>query len=321
MPSKKIIILLIIGAISLVIIGYFTGTTTNKLKTNQIKLEKHQPGYDFISPLLECGYSTTETFGNKLLQKKIETIIETNKERKNITLVSVYVHDLIRGSWLGINEKETFSPSSLLKVPLMMTYLKQAETDPSIMQRKTKIDGDIEKILNQSFTPLKSVETNKEYTTEELINYMISYSDNKAANALLQGIDPEVLNKIYTDMNIAIPSIDRPENYMPVTDYASFFEVLYNASYLNREMSEKALKILASPGFQKGLTAGLPINIKVSHKFGERKIDNLNQLHDCGIIYKTNHPYLLCIMTRGDDFIKMAETIKEISREVYNNIE
>jgi beta-lactamase class A len=150
---------------------------------------------------------------------------------------------------------------------------------------------------------------------------MISYSDNKAANALLQGIDPEVLNKIYTDMNIAIPSIDRPENYMPVTDYASFFEVLYNASYLNREMSEKALKILASPGFQKGLTAGLPINIKVSHKFGERKIDNLNQLHDCGIIYKTNHPYLLCIMTRGDDFIKMAETIKEISREVYNNIE
>jgi hypothetical protein len=56
--------------------------------------------------------------------------------------------------------------------------------------------------------------------------------------------------------------------------------------------------------YNDGLKAGIPANIELAHKFGERGIIGMNgreqkQLHDCGIIYYPKHPYILCIMTRG----------------------
>lgn len=318
--NKKQIFLISLSSIFFLIGGYFIGGS-GLINSNTLTKEKHQGNNEFTNPLLECGMKRTNTFFINNLQRNVNKIINRNKDNNNITHASVYYHNLKNGSWFGINEKENFSPASLLKVPLMMTFLKQAEKNPEIMSKSIKIEGEIEKVLSQSFVPLKSVESGKSYTIEELIYYMINYSDNKAANALLSANEPEVFEQIYKDMSIPVPSLNSPENYMPVTQYSSFFEVLYNASYLNQEMSEKALKILANPGFQRGITAGLPIGIPVSHKFGERRVDNYNQLHDCGIVYKKDSPYLLCIMTRGEDFLKMAETIKEISREIYNSQE
>jgi beta-lactamase class A len=318
--SKRYILLFIAIAIILVEAGYLFGRVKN---TKQIKtrVEKHQTGYKYISPLLECGYEEAGTFESKLLQQKIEEIIISHKNAKNITHASVYIHDLISGSWVGINEKETFSPASLLKVPLMMAYLKQAEGDKMILSKKIKIIEDNAGQSVQAFSPWKSTEVNQEYTVEELLTYMIKYSDNRAATNLLRELSPEVLNKVYYDIGIKPPSITKlEENFMSVTEYASFFEILYNASYLNTEMSEKALDILANTSFKKGLTSGLPLDVTVSHKFGERDILSYKQLHDCGIIYKQNHPFLLCIMSRGSDFEKMALAIKDISKTSYNNI-
>ena len=315
---KKIILFGLIGII-LITSGYFLGKLYN---TDQIqaKKEKHQKGYEYTSPLLECSYQETGTLETKSIQKRIENIIEENKNQKNISHVSVYVHDLINGTWVGINEKENFSPASLLKVPLMIAFLKQAEYDESILTKKIKVTEKPLGALDQSFIPFKSVEINKEYTIEELISYMITYSDNQAANTLLGVIDQNFLNQLFLDIGITPPSMKNPENYMAVIDYASFFEILYNASYLNKEMSEKALNILTKTGFQRGIIAGLPMDIKVAHKFGERTTNNYNQLHDCGIIYKPNHPFLLCVMTRGNDLAKMAFVIKDISRATYNEI-
>jgi len=112
---------------------------------------------------------------------------------------------------------------------------------------------------------------------------------------------------------------------MNVVDYAAFFEILYNATYLNKEMSEKALAILTKSTFNYGLVGGVPIGVEVAHKFGERIFEEYKQLHDCGIIYKENNPYLLCIMTRGDmmegdNFNDLAMVIKKISEQVYNTI-
>lgn len=147
---------------------------------------------------------------------------------------------------------------------------------------------------------------------------MIIYSDNQAANTLINHIDINILNKIYLDLGIKSPEDGQPENFMSVRDYASFFRILYNASYLNRDMSEQALKILTHSQFNQGLSAGVPTQVPVAHKFGERVILGDKQLHDCGIVYKENMPYLLCIMTRGNDFNKMSSTIREISGLVYS---
>ncbi|MDO8560151.1 MAG: serine hydrolase [bacterium] len=57
---------------------------------------------------------------------------------------------------------------------------------------------------------------------------------------------------------------------MSVKDYASFFRILYNASYLNREQSERALGLMTKTRFRDGIIAGVPAGRPVAHKFGER---------------------------------------------------
>lgn len=286
----------------------------NKLEQIE-KQEVHQKGYNYISPLLECGSS--HDLGRNDLKNKLEDVIEKNVKNRNINYASIYFRDLNNGPWIGINEKENFTPASLLKVPLMIAYLKIAETNPSILENEIMVT-DSGHTLSQNIIPLRNVEAGKSYKIKDLLEYMIIYSDNQAANTLINHIDINILNKIYLDLGIKSPEDGQPENFMSVRDYASFFRILYNASYLNRDMSEQALKILTHSQFNQGLSAGVPTQVPVAHKFGERVILGDKQLHDCGIVYKENMPYLLCIMTRGNDFNKMSSTIREISGLVYS---
>jgi beta-lactamase class A len=166
--------------------------------------------------------------------------------------------------------------------------------------------------------------SNQSYTIEELINRMIIYSDNDAYNDLTKNIDGNEILQTYKDLDVDISQIfiNPNGNILTVRDYASFFRILYNASYLNKDMSEKALGLLSQTEYKQGLVAGVPSKIQVAHKFGERIYSDTNevQLHDCGIVYLPKKPYLLCVMTRGQDLNKATQTIKTISQKVFDYI-
>jgi beta-lactamase class A len=152
---------------------------------------------------------------------------------------------------------------------------------------------------------------------------MIEHSDNEAKEMLLAIIGEQFLVKVIEDIGIYLKGVNAANDFVSVKQYSGFFRLMYNATYLNREMSEKALSILAKTSFEKGLTAKLPAGTVVSHKFGERGMadSNLRQLHDCGIVYFKGNPYLVCVMTRGTDFTQQGAAIAEISAIIYKNVE
>ena len=88
-------------------------------------------------------------------------------------------------------------------------------------------------------------------------------------------------------------------------------------------MSEHALSLLAQSGYDVGIKAGVPKDVEVAHKFGERSgfEGDLKQLHDCGIIYYPENPYLLCVMTQGQNFDDLSATIGMISKMVYEEFD
>ena len=283
--------------------------------------ERNSFQYKFINPLLECD--STNFIENPHLSKlksNVNNYINNQINQKQIDFASVYYRDLNNGPWFGINEKEKFSPSSLIKVPLMITYLKLAEADPSILQ-KPLLNTATHDPSSQNFPPQITLIPNQKYTVDELIRRMIVYSDNMAYNLLNDNVNGSVVMSVYNDLGVDISSAqaDPNGNIISVTGYSSFFRILYNSSYLNRDMSEKALKYLSQSVFTQGLVAGVPNDIVVSHKFGERQYLDTGekQLHDCGIIYDPDIPYLLCVMTRGNNFSNLISTIKNISNMVY----
>lgn len=285
--------------------------------------EFRQGGYQFISPLLECDNfnpSSLRILNN--LKKTVNEYIKNVKSLHKVTHVSVYFRDLNNGPWTGINEHQNYSPASLLKVPILITVLKEAEKNPSLLKKRYTFTGSTTPSHYTNIVASQQIEKGKSYTIEDLLEYMIIYSDNEAKDLLLDIFDERRVAKTIEEFGIKLSEKDDVEDFLSVKEYASFFRILYNATYLNREMSEKALHILSRVEFMDGIPKHLPENIVTATKFGERGfLDfDLKQLHDCGIIYLPNKPYLLCIMTKGNDFVVLAEVISDISLIIYENI-
>ena len=304
--------------------GYIISPPKNISESKEIRLKGN---YQYINPLLECDSTGFNSLTNlNQLRSQIINNIAAETKAANISYASVYYRDLNNGPWFGINERDEFSPASLIKVPLVIAYYKLAESNPSILQQKiTNTETDTAKVT-QNIIPEITLTPNQSYTVDELINIMITYSDNLAYDLLLKNIDNSYVFQVYNDMGIDIKTKQNSntpgENILSVKDYASFFRVLYNSSYLGNDMSEKTLKLLTQSTFKKGLVAGVSPDVEVSHKFGEREFIDTGekQLHDCGIIHLPQKQYLLCVMTRGNDFNKLSAFIKQTSASVFSEI-
>jgi beta-lactamase class A len=322
--SKKYLLLVV-----LLFFGFAAGwTAAKKYPADQAidnANESRQSGYRYISPLLDCNISGKSSLNKYIpFEAKTKQMIADNMIDKNPNVsLSVYFRNLNNGPWFAINETADFAPASLLKVPLMIAYLKLSEEDPEILSKNLTVKN-METDVLQIVKPEKKVEEGQAYATEELLKYMIKYSDNNATKLLLENIPEEKLNIVYTDLGINIPGVRTSNDIITVRDYASFFRILYNSAYLNKINSEKALEWLSQTEYLDGIVKGVQGNITVSHKFGEReemqdgKFER--QLHDCGIIYYEKYPYLLCVMTKGDNFKQLSTIISDVSKIVFDEI-
>lgn len=278
------------------------------------KIEKREKGYVFINPLLECEYEMSQ--GNTSL-KDIKATTQQILDKYPENSISLYYRDLSNGPWYGIKENENFAPQSLLKLPVAISYLKISEQNSSVLQSKISYDEPIESNLK----PEDDLILGQDYEVEFLITRILKLSDNIAFNLLASNISQDQLLKTHDDLGIVFPSNETPTDFVSVRSYSSLFRVLYNSSYLYRQNSEYLLKILSETEFKDGLVAGISKEILVSHKYGILNKENeIKQLHDCGIIYAPDKPYILCVMTKGKDLDELKTIIKEVSAAIYQSV-
>lgn len=309
-------LLTFLGVIFWLIVGFFLG----KSSTKQII-----SWFLYTNPVLDYDVSSSITDNKNVnLEQDLQEYLELKKWKNKTTHISVYFRNLNNWNRFGINEKEEFSPASLMKLPLLISYYKLAEEAPNILKEKLLyIPDPEEQKITQNIRPEKTLNPYQEYNVKDLLDRMILYSDNRSSILLENSIDFELYKKSFTDIGINFPEFKDGmfENNINIVEYASFFRVLYNASYLNRSDSEYILDLLSNITFDRWLTKGVPENTVVSHKFGERIINWEKQLHDCWIIYYPNHPYLLCVMTRGWDWEVLENIIMDISKKIYDEID
>jgi len=333
MPKYKMAkrLLLSIGILGITAISFLIGRSSTSwiADTGPLDLEHNETGsgHKFISPLLECESVPAPPKFDRIRRAElaVNSAVQWAKEQGRINSASVYFRDLNNGPWFGIHEKDPFVPASLLKLPLMMTYLELAQSDPSRLDRKITYVGDPNAPpMRQNFVYAEPLKLGEPYSIRDLLERMITTSDN-AAMSLLVGEQEKAsfgaMEKVYTDLGIDIPG---GANYeIDAVTYSRFLRVLYNSTYLSRAMSEYALEILSRSGFSEGLQSGVPAGILVSHKFGERTHPATGErhLHDCGIVYAPDRPYLLCVMTRGKEFKPLASLVSDIAKVVYREMQ
>lgn len=282
-------------------------------------------GIRFTSPLLDVELPEGMTVGNEHIpfSFKVESFVQTLIERGSARDIAVYYRDLHEGPWFSIDKGTEYNPASMMKVPLMISWLKRAETNPQVLKRAFLYDGKKDMSVMQNIQPERKLTPGRRYTVEELLNFMIRYSDNNATAILYQEMDTKELIAVLDGMDVSNDP-NEENNFITVYGYSGFFRILYNASFLNREMSEKALELLSHQDFTKGIAGGVPQGIVIASKFGEHA-GGLNseqkQLHEFGIVYHPEHPYILGVMTRGADFGRQAGIIRDISRMIYEEVD
>ncbi len=303
------------------------GTSRADVTYDNPPLRARDTQYQFISPLFACGALGRESFEEfRPLQSKVQKLIDRSIQNGSAKMISVYFRDLDRGRRLSINENERYFPASLQKVPLMIAYFKLAESNPTLLSEKIVYDGSFDANQKEDIKSAASI-TKGSYAIDDLIAAMILHSDNNATRLLFNNLNKKIMAEVYSDLNVSPPEAGGELETMTAKSYAYFFRILYNATYLTRDISEKALRLLSEADFAEGIRAGVSEKlIPIAEKFGESEIYSdektlyARELHDCGIVYYPQSNYLLCVMTKGSDFSKLKGTIRDISRATFEEV-
>lgn len=288
-------------------------------------LREPEGKYAFIDPLIGFNPGGKEDFPEYGgLERTLRSAIGNLERSKKVHSASIYVRDMGTGHWTGVNEEELFSPASLYKVTLMIAVLKRSEHEPRLLDERLTFKGSLSE-EKPDFPPLTKGQS---YTVRELLLRLITLSDNDAKDMLRERIGAAAVSEVFRDLQLSEPGLAEVGDSMSARLYSRFFRTLYNATYLNREHSEYALKLLSETHFKSGIVNGLPEDARslpVAHKFGYRvfpdAIDGVTkELHDCGIVYVPKRPYFVCIMTKGWNQTHLMDAIQALSRTTYDSV-
>lgn len=334
--TKKFWVVTITLCVVFLVIGAYAGSNYSKRKSDQkistivntIKpVRENNFNYQYIFPLLTFDFGDAyQYFKNEPLSTKVTTYINSQIKNKDIDGASFYVRNFSDNHWAGTNENDQYHPGSILKVLIMMAYFRESQLDPSVLNKQLTYDGKTaEETKDFEFSLGSNLIVNKQYSVIDLIKLMIADSDNGAQNLLIKNVNRDILNNAYNDLSIKNPDSTEGDYTISPRQYSAFLRILYNSTYLTESHSEQALSIMAKSTYTDGITAGIPSDVAVAHKYGERingTKDNIQdiELHDCGIVYAKDHPYSLCIMTKGKDITNLQKTIQGISSLVYKEL-
>lgn len=256
------------------------------------------------------------------LQSHVEKAIAEAKGTLRLARASVVYRDLESMRGFEIGGADQFHPASLLKLPLAIAWMRRAELDPAVLDRKLQYNN--QTMREDAGVPgaLLSGET---YTVRELLDRMIRWSRNDAKSVLLGEIGEDAVRKVYADLGISWPfSAPEADADISANDYSRMFRVLYDASIVHPAQAEELLGMLTKTEFKDALSAGVPAGTEVAHKWGRRVLKvaqgkEIEQLHDCGIVYRASRPFLLCVMTGGRDMATLSQVIAKIAKLAWDD--
>lgn len=228
----------------------------------------------------------------------------------------MYFEYLPTGTSININGTNEFHAASLFKVPVIMSYFHlrdrlEKKDDPEIILTKDMIDN--------QFGDLWRRGPGYKLKASEAVRLALTESDNTAARALVPIITKEDFEAVYEGLDIDLES-DGEGALLTAKSYGSILKALYFSAVLDKESSETILDYLTKTKFPDKLAAGVPANILIAHKIGDYNDNKGNEAFmDCGIVYVPRRPYLLCMLSVGDEQLA-RERMQKISKTIYDYV-
>jgi beta-lactamase class A len=297
--------------------GLCTYLYTNAALPNMVKLHYPKGTFAYTNPTIVSDPASTAPLNtaSQDLALKLQGVIDKSK-KTGVAQVGLYYRDLEPATWLDINSGMQFSPGTLLKVPIMITYFKMAEANPSILTTQLTFTGSYPK-TNELFLEPPALARGRSYSIDDLISKMTVNYDNAAANILFEHVDKNLLNETFSNLGIDFNEDNVNADFISIRRYSLFFRVLYNATYLSPEYSEKALALLAQNSPNTLLQSQLPQSIRFVSRSGGHVTHGGVEVYECDIVYYPNHDYLLCAAAQGATQEAVTALLSQLGQTVY----
>jgi beta-lactamase class A len=268
--------------------------------------------YPLINP--DRSFIAQENFFSTIQPLRTEMQQIVVQYEKSGHRIGVYFEFLNTGSNISINQDSRFWPASLSKLPTALAVVKKIEKGEWRFSDELILT---DKDLDNRFGELYKKPPGTRLTIETLLQESLINSDNTAHGVLVHNLRSED----YTDILEALGLEELFDKNYDITakEYSRVFSSLYNASYLDREHSQKLLDLLARTHFESFIDEEVPPEVVFSHKIGEAYEQRI--FLDSGIVYVPNRPYLITVLVQtaeGSGIEKAKEIMGELSKAAYN---
>ncbi|MBC7363969.1 MAG: serine hydrolase [Candidatus Aminicenantes bacterium] len=214
----------------------------------------------------------------------------------------IMVKDLQTGWTFLHNEDQVFPAASLIKIPIMVACFKAVQEgrikleEKYVLKRKDRVGGS---------GILRRMRNGRTFTYAELINFMVTHSDNIATNVLIDRLGFDYINQVMAELGLKTTRLRRKmidftarenglENYTTTKEITRVLEMIYWGKCYTPEISAQCLEVLKQQRINDRLPRFLPREAQVAHKTGlEREV-----CHDAGIVFTSYGDYVISILVR-----------------------
>ncbi|MGB4705497.1 MAG: serine hydrolase [Candidatus Saccharicenans sp.] len=214
----------------------------------------------------------------------------------------IMVKDLLTGWSFLHNDEALFPAASLIKIPIMVACFKAAEEgrldlqEKYVLKRQDRVGGS---------GLLRQMRNGRIFTYEELIDFMVTHSDNIATNVIIKRLGMDYIRNVFNELGLKDTVLNRlmmdfrardegMENYTSAREMGELLEKIYLGRCINTKVSERCLEILKRQRINDRLPRYLPKEVEVAHKTGlEREV-----CHDAGIVFTPNGDYIIVVLVR-----------------------
>jgi beta-lactamase class A len=229
---------------------------------------------------------------------------------------AVAFHDLQTGEEVLINEHESFHAASTMKTPVLVEVFKQVNDGRFSYTDSIRVKTEFSSIVDGSPFSLDSSSDSEHglyrvvgqnRPLSELVELMITRSSNLATNLIIEKVDAKNVTATMRSMGANDMQVLRGvedskafakgmNNSVTAYDLMVMFEKIASGQAVNKESSERMIKILLEQEFNTIIPAKLPAGVKVAHKTGW--ITGVH--HDSGIVFLPDgRSYVLVLLSKG----------------------
>lgn len=262
------------------------------------------------APLPACCPTQPTQEKLDVLWGKLKQTVE--QEDRNLDgVMGVAILDLTDGRTLLWHADDVFTQASSIKITVLAELYRQAQ------ERKLKLT-DLYTVRKEDDVPDSAIFNGLTYgvtqvTLRDLATMMVAVSDNSATNVLIDKVGMDNVNAMLAAQGLKQTKLQRKmmdvdaakqgrENFSTPREMMTLLARIYQGKLLNPEMTKQFFQMLATLK-DSPIRKAIPDPIVSADKPGE--LDAVR--NDSGVVFATNRPFVICVMTGYDANERAAE--------------